>query len=331
MNENIKKTCDLIVENRNAMAKKMFWEMDPNTYAIMAGLLLTANEIKADPDRYQRCKAILNKNAGLFSELRGMAGALVTLKMMAQEDPEAYIKGISEVYGKLRNIHKLTASPYMVMAAMNIYEHGKDVSDADIERLETIYKELKKQHPMLVNDADRGYLSMLATSGLDMEKIPAQVEDAYAACKKLSLDKGAVHSMAQILAFSDKSAEEKSEFVEGLLKGLDKNHTPIAKDRGLAVLGALSLLDIPKEQLVSDISDASNYLKGKPGFKWYNEGTRMRTVYAALAVFLTYAKDNQSIGKAISSNIAMTIAEEILMVVIVVAIVATINSSSSSH
>nr|AIF26520.1 hypothetical protein [uncultured bacterium fosmid pJB39A3] len=328
MNENIKQTCDLIVENRDALAKKMFWEMDANAYSIMAGLLTTAGGIEADAARYQECKEILKKNAAIFSELRGFSGAMVVIKMMAQADPEAYIKGVSEVYGKLRNIHKLTASPYMVMAAMNIYSHqGTDLSDADIERLEELYKVLKKQHPMLVDDGDRGYLSMIVTSGMDLDTVPGRINDAYEVCKKLSIDKNSVHSMAQILAFSDKSPEEKFEFVDGVLKGLAKNHTPISKTEGLAVLGALALLNIPREQLINDITDASNYLKSKSGFRWYNEGKRLRTVYAALAVFLTYAKDKESLAGAISANIAMNIAEELMMLIIMIAIVTSISSS----
>jgi len=332
MNENIKNTCDLILGNRDALAKKMTWEMDPNTYAIMAGLLTAANGIKADPARYQTCKEILKKNAGLFSELRGLAGAMVATKMMMQADPEAYIKGVSEVYSNLRKIHKMTASPYMVMAAMNLFEHnGTEVPDEDIERFEALFATLKKQHPIIVGDADRGYLSMIATSGLDLEKISGLTEEAFEACKKISVNKNAVHSMAQILALSDKSAEEKFAFVDRVIKGLEKNHTPISKDQGLAVVGALSLIDIPTEQLINDITDVSNYLKGKKGFRWFEGGKRLRTTYAALAVFLTYAKENKILAGSISGSIAMSIAEEILMTIVVIIMVSSITSSMVSH
>lgn len=331
MNENVKNTCDLILENRNAMEKQMFWEMDANTYALMAGLLATARNVHADPEKYKECKKILQKNAGVFSEMRGLAGAVVVTKMMMADDPEKYVKGVTEVYHKLRDIHKLTASPYMVMAAMNIYENnGVEGADEAIERLEALYKELKDKHPMLINDTDRGYLSMIATSKMNLAEVTQRIEAAYDMCNKLSIDKDAVYSMAQMLAFSDKSAENKFEFVEGILSGLDANHTPISKGQGLVLLGVLSLLDMPKEELVQDISDASEYLKGKSGFKWFDESQRMRTVYAALAVFLTYAKDKSALGSNISSNIAMNIAEEIVLLIVVITAMTTATIAASN-
>lgn len=330
MNEKIKNLCDEIIANRNALKKSMRWEVDSNTYAVMAGILTASKGVQADSDKYKKCKEILHKHVNAFSEVRGTVQAVVIVKMMMCEDPEAYALGVIEIYKKLRSIHKLTASPYMVMAAMNIYEHvGVDGADADIEKLENVYKELKKQHPLLISDEDRGYLSMLVGAGADIDRTVERIEASYEACKKISIDKNAVHSLAQVLALSEMNPEMQMEFVSEIIEGLKKNKTRISKDYGLTILGAMAMLNMPTEQLISDITEASNYLKGKDGFKFYNVTKGLRTTYAAIAVFTAYA-DDCKISSVINTNIAMNIVEEIILMMTVAVITTTTAAASSA-
>ena len=67
---------------------------------------------------------MLKQKVSVFNAFRGVAFTLVITKMVLQDNPEAYLDGVMSVYQKLRSIHKLTASPYMVMAALTIYENG---------------------------------------------------------------------------------------------------------------------------------------------------------------------------------------------------------------
>lgn len=91
---------------------------------------------------------MLKKKVSVFNEFRGVAFTLVINKMVLQDNPEAYLDGVMSVYKKLRSIHKLTASPYMVMAALTIYENGgSEKADWNIAKLEDIYKKQKSAHP----------------------------------------------------------------------------------------------------------------------------------------------------------------------------------------
>lgn len=330
MNDKLRNMCDLMMDNRNELKRKMVWEMDTNTYAIMGGILTSAKGIKADPEQYKACKKLLKSKVNAFSEIRGISGAIVVLKMMMAENSEEYIDGVVTVYKKLRSLHKLTASPYMVMAAMNIYESkGLESADEEIERLEKLYKGLKEDHPFLITDSDRGYLSMLINMDINVESALVDIEKNYEACKTISLSKNTAYSLAQVMALSKRTPEENNEYIRTVLKGLKANGKRINKEYGLTVIGALSLLGMSFDELIREITDADNYLKGKKGFRWFNQSKGLRVTYAALMVFLSHA-DESTMVETMSSTIAVIIAEEILIMLMIMIVSANAASHSAS-
>jgi len=334
MEELLKQKCDLIVANREKYKKKMFWEIDSADCAVMAALISASLDMEADADKYTECKKLLRKTVSFLSEFRGIAESMVITKMTTKDDPEEFINGAIEVYKKLKALHAFSASPYLVMAAINIYEAGGEAAaDENIEKLEELYKGIKKDHPLLVSGRDRGYISMLILLGVDIEKTIKEIADCYEACRQFAFDKDAVHSLAQILALSTKSVEEKSSEVKEMLDLLKANKKPISKGVGLSSLGIMPLLNTSVEDKVSLISEVDDYLKTQNGFKWYQESGRIRRVYACLIIFMTYAKDqNEALSSVISSTLTMTLIEEIIMLLLASNVaVSTAASSSSSN
>lgn len=331
MDERLKQKCDLIIANRAIFKKKMFWDTESNACAIMAAMMTASKDIDADAEKYTECKKILKKTVSIFSEFRGIADTMVITKMTMQEDPKAYIDGAIEVYKMLKKVFILSASPYLVMTAINIYEMGGvEKAQENIEKLDELYKKLKKEHPLLVWGNDRAYLSMLISFNLDIDKTVMEISDCYEACKKLSFDKDAVHSLAQILALSSMTAMEKSEEVEAILKGLKENKKPFSKTMGFSSLGALTLMKQSVDEKVEAICEVDEYLKNQKGFKWY-DGIKIRRVYAALIVFLTYAGgENAELASNISSNLAIALIEELIMLMIISSTAANAARSSSS-
>lgn len=331
MNDNIKKTIDLILDNKESFRRQMLWEVDSNTYAIIGGILTASKEIEANPELYKECKKILRKNISGFSEIRGVIGAIVAVKMMMVEDKIAYVQGIETVYKKLRSLHKFTASPYMVLAAINIYEsRGIEGADEEIDKLESLYKGLKEKHPFLVTDEDRGYLSMLINANINVEKALDDIEDNFVACKDLTFSKDTAYSLAQVLALSKESPEVNHDMVKKIMDGLKANKKRIDKSFGLTVLGALTLLGVDEDQLIQDIIETDEYIKGQRGFKWYNQSMGLRITYAALFVFLAYSKVS-GISQTLSTNIAVVIAEQIMTLIIIMLCTVNTTRSSSSN
>ena len=333
MNAQLQEKCEQVVRNHELLYKKMIWEAGSNDVAIMASFILASMGIDADPDRYTECKKILKNNVNIFSEFRGIGEAMVITKMTLKDDPEAYLKGCLEVYKKLRDIHKLTASPYMVMAAITIYEKGGlEHADENIAKLEELYKEERAIHPLLINDMDRGYLSMIITHCSDHRTVSAEIERCYDQAKDLSwIDKDAIHSMAQVMSLSDKPAEQKVELVRALLDGLKVAKHPASKTYGLPALAAFSLLDMSPETIVPEIAEAADYLKQQKGFKWYSVDARTRVMYASLLVFMAHVGvDDMSLAGSISSTLAMVLVEQLIMLLIIVSVSASRAAASSS-
>ncbi len=333
MDEKLQILCDRLVSDKKILKKKMHGEMDSNATSTMAAFMYAGAGKKVDIDRYAECKKILKKNVNIFSEFRGLAFTLVVTKMALSDNPEEYLSGAMTVYKKLRNRHKFTASPNMVMAALTLYEYGGiSKADENIEKLDELYKKLQKDHPLLVCDEDRGFLSMIIASGANVDRVVEEITACYEAGKKIYVFKNSIHSMAQVLSMNSMKAEEKIEKVNELIKGFKAAKKSVSKEYGLGAVGALTLLNMPTDEIVAKVSEVDDYLKHQKGFKWYSVSSRkIRRLYAQLLVMIAYLpEDNTMMTSMISSTIAMAILEEVIMLILIVSINMSIRSSSSS-
>lgn len=334
MNTEVIKMIDQIVEDRKALRSKMIWEMDSNSMAIMSAFMFAASGKTADVEKYAACKKMLKKKVSVFSEFRGIAFTMVVTKMVLSNNPEEYLEGALAVYKKLREKHKLTASANMVLAALTIYENGGvEKADENIEKLEQIYADMKKKHPILTGDDDRGFIAMIVASGADSEAIGTEIEECYKANKKLTINKEAVQRLSQVLSLSSKSTQQKALEVQAMVDGFKKAKKRVSKDFGLPALGAMVLMDTPVDEIIPEVVEIDEYLKKQPGFKWYSTNPQIRRMYAQVIYMLVYFKESNSmITSIMASTIAMIIMEEIIMMIMInSAIISTSHSSSSSN
>lgn len=325
MNSQTINLLDNIVEDMNLLKKKMIWEADSYAMATISAFLFASANKRADIDRYVECKKYLKKHVNLFSEIRGIAEAIVITKMCLSANYEEYLTGVVETYKKLRKIHKLTASAYMVMAAINIYEGGgANKEDENIEKLESVYKEMKADHFWLTGDEDRPFLAMMVSRDMDIRSISADISACYEACKKMSLSKETMHTASQIMALSEKSVETKVADLNDTVNAL-KEHKLKGMRYELMPMGAtLGLIDGTPYEKATAIKEIFDYLKTKKGFKWYIGG-RQRTLYAILA----YALENLDGDKAALNSVISTTLTNIIIQQIILLIILTSSSNSA--
>ncbi len=330
MDEKLTALVDQIAADRTELRKKMLWETDSNACAIMAAYLCASANKHVDAEKYAECKKILKKSVSVFSEFRGIAFSLVATKMALADDAQKYIDESFQVYKKLRSLHKLTASPYMVMASLIIYENGGlDKADENISKLEELYKKLKSEHPMLIWDSDRGFLAMLVTSGLNIDAVVEEIESGYEANKKVALSKDSVHTMAQVLSIVPKPTDAKAQMVKDLIAGFKAAKIPVSKEYGLGAVGALTLLDKSTDEIISMTAEVDAYLKTKKGFKWYSISARQRHMFAQMIVAIAYLPESSLVSSTVVANtIATILVEEVMMMILISTMVA--NSSASS-
>lgn len=331
MNTNTRNLLDQIVEDMNLLKKKMVFEADSYALATISAFLFASAGKRADIDKYVECKKYLKKNVSVLSEMRGIAEAIVITKMCLANDYEEYLSGVMAVYKKLRKLHKLTASAYMVMAAVNIYEGGgMDKADANIEKLETVYKEMKAEHFWLTGDEDRPFIAMMVSRDMNIAAISSEISECYEACRKMSLSKEAMHTASQILSLSGRSVEAKVADMSETMTALKKYKVRGMKSDLMPMAAALGFVNAGPEEKAKEIREIYDYLKTQKGFKWYI-GARQRSLYSILGYALgNVEEDSAALNSVINATLTNIILEEIIYMTIVIS-AANSSHSSSSH
>lgn len=332
MDTNMKALLDQIVEDMNLLQKKMFWEMDSSAMATISAFLFARAGKRADIDRYVECKNYLKKNVSVWSEIRGIAQAIVITKMCLAEDYAEYLSGVMDAYKKLRALHKFTASAHMVMAAINIYEGGgKENADANIDKLEAVYKGMKTDHFWLTGDEDRPFIAMMVTRNVSVDALSPEISNCYEACKGMSFSKEAMHTASQILALSGKSVETKVAEMSATVDVLKANGIKGMKSDLMPMAAALGFIDSSAEEKARDIKEIYDYLKTQKGFGWYIGGTR-RSLYSVLAYALGNIEgDGAVMNSVIGTTLTNIIIEEIIIMTIIITAANASRSSSGSN
>lgn len=325
MNLQTQNFLDQIVEDMNQLKHKMIWEADSYAMATISAFLFASANKRADIDKYVECKKYLKKHVNVFSEIRGISEAIVITKMCLSNDYEEYLAGVVDTYKKLRSIHKFTASPYMVMAAVNIYEGGGLAkADENIEKLETVYKEMKANHFWLTGDEDRPFLAMMVSRDMNISSISAEISACYEACKTMSLSKETMHTASQIMSLSGKSVEAKVTDLNNTVTALKEHKLRGMKYELMPLAAALGLIEGTPDEKAAAIKENFDYLKTKKGFKWYIGGTQ-RTFYS----ILSYALENLEGDKATLNSVISTTLTNIIIQQIILLIILTSAANSS--
>lgn len=331
MNAKTQELLDQIVADKMALQMKMLWEADSNAMASLSAFLFASAGKRADIDRYVECKKYFKKHVNVFSEMRGIAEVIVITKMCLSHDYEEYLSGVTTVYKKLRSIHKLSASPYMVLTAINIYEGGGiERADENIEKLENVYKEMKSDHFWLTGGEDRPFIAMLVSRNIDFAAISTEISACYEASKKMSFSKETMHTTSQIMALSAKSVEIKVADLKEMMDSLKRHKLVGMKYQLMPTAAALGLIKGTPDEKGAEIKEIYNYLKKQKSFKWYIGGMK-RSLYSMLAYAIENLDEEQTtLNSVISTTLTNIIIEEIILFIIISSSVNSARSSSSS-
>ncbi len=322
---------DQIAEDMNLLKKKMRWEADAYAMSTISAFLFANANRRADINKYVECKKYLKKNVSIFSEIRGIAEAIVITKMCLADDYEGYLSGVVETYKKLRKIHKLTASAFMVMAAINIYE-GSDSNkiDENIDKFETVYKEMKADHFWLTGDEDRPFIAMMVSADVNIASLSEDISICYEACKAMSLSKQTMHTVAQIMSLSGKCVEAKADDLKDTIAALKRYQLKGMKYDLMPMAAALGFIEATPDEKAASIKENYDYLKKKKGFKWYIGG-KQRSLYAILAYALVNMDGDRTVlNSVISSTLTNIIIQQIMLMIIMISLSYTSSSYNSS-
>ena len=333
MREIVQSRVDLLLENQKAMRKAFCLEDSLTTGVVAASY---AEKDKAiDTDSIKEARKLLKKKQGIFSDLRAYNEITISARMALSGNPEKYLDELSEVYDKLKK-GKLFGSAYRVLAAMTVVDLGR-FSEADriVERTNEIMKGMLKQHPFLTTEEDTCFAVILAITNKSVEDILDELEESYKRTKKLSINGDSAYSLSQVLTAYTKSAEEKADKAAQLLDAFKAVGITYGRGFELPSLGVLIGIDADKDEIVKEVIEVSDLLKGKMGFGFFDLFDNSRLMFGSMLVSGAYlagdcAANASGIGNDIGRVLALETVIFITMMYIVSMSVATTTCTTSS-
>ena len=308
MNNALDQKCDLLIRNCSVIHRKYF--LNDKLLALMASLIFTSEDKEADTQRLKECKKILEKNTGLLSNLRENPELVILSKMALSDDPEKYIKNVSEVYKKIHKGTKLENS-YMALSAVLICDLGRqDEADDLIAKADQIRTLMDKAHPVLTSADDTSFIMFLALTDKSADTIVKDIEEAYDYLKntcKVKASSDAVQGISEVLAISYGDTKDKCDKVVRLFNTFTDRKAKFGNGSDFIVLGSLINVNTDTDTLVNEVLEAEVRLKDLKGFKDDELDRQKRMMYASMLVAETYGMRSAVIGNSIISNALTTV------------------------
>ena len=331
MNDIIMKRTELFVSNWSLIHKGFF--LEDNLLITVAAADFAQKDKTADVELLKDCRKLLREKQGLMSEFRGNNELAVSTKMALSGNPEKYVDEIIEVYNLFQK-GKFFSSAYRVLAAMTVCDAGRfSEAESIVERTNALLNGMNKKHPFITSNEDTCFTVLLAMTDKEVDNILAELEETYQYIKKsFALHEDAAYSLAQVLTTFGGNLEDKRDKVLDIYNTFKAKGAKYGKDFELAALGSLIDIDIDKEELVSEIIEVSDYLKGKKGFGMLDMGRQERLLFGTMLVAGAYAPDNyKTDASIIGGTVARVITEQIAMCAIIMIAASSSVAASSSN
>lgn len=326
MNLELKRKCELLVKNRDAMQEIFPW--DNGSMRLAGSSFFVGLNLNADIRRLKACGEILKQKSGIFSSYRGNIKMPLICKMAISEDPEQYFEDVDSIVQQMKALRWI-GTDYKILAAMTLRDHRNmtEIPDA-IEKMVSLYQGMKKNHPWLTSGEDVPFAAILAVSDLDTDALMREMENCYQELSQIFPDKNALQSLSHILAIGPANTGTKCQKVASICSLLKENKHKYGTGPGLTVLGTLSMLDLTVEQAAAEIMEADDYLKSQKGFGSFSMGDTVRRMYAALMVMDTHMPPaSHSHESLVNSVLAMVIAMEVCMMIVMTSVMVTTTTN----
>jgi len=327
MNTELQKSCELFVQNRDAIKKGFSLE---NAYIItMCANLYASKTTSVDVEQLKECKKILKANTGAFSNFRAHAQMALLSNMALADDPTDYLLRVTDTYNRLKTGWVLS-SEYLVVAAMCICnENRPDSTEEIVQRTLEIYKNMKENHPFLTSAEDATFAALLAMSGLDIVSVTEEMEACFKILNTKFFSGNAVQSLSHVLALSTDDTAKKCDKIMAIFNGLKEKGMKFGTGTELATLGGLALLDMDVDTIVSQMQEVDSYLHSQKGFGSLGIGARQRLMYAALIVMNNNIPMVENIqAAALNGVVGLIIAQQTAMMAAIAASTAASSASS---
>lgn len=331
MQEELKRSCDQLIENYSRIREGNRFEYDSLLTAGAA--LYLAKGVEVDAEGLARCGKLLRQRKGVFSSFRGIAEFIVRCKMALADDPEAYLEQLDAVYGGLKSIFSDQQTLLAAMVIVDLAEPARQA--AAVEKTKSIYREMRSAHPWLTSQEDMPFAALMAVTGKDGSALYEEAEKNYELLRQNLLAGSESRQMlSHILAICPGHAESKCDKLCSMDRGLRKAKHALSRDRSISILGTLVGSPLSADALVPMICEADDYLRQFKPFSGLfcvsRDVRRMMAVQMVQASLGESAPAGVPDASAVSSVVSTSIEVAIIMLILTSAIIAGTSAASSS-
>lgn len=292
MKEELKTLVQEYLDNK-ALAEKVFVWGSGYLPPVCASILMKAGR-KFTKEELENARQLIKDNTGIFSDYRGTAMAVMACILAAEPAPESTMMESLEIYNELRKYFSVSEYlPFVSMIIGRLSEHYEYASVC--RRAKVIYDDMKKNHPYLTSKDDVSNAVLLAYSQKTDAEIGTELENCYNELKKYFSSSNDVQALSQVLTIGEGNWQDSTARFIRIFDGLKARGYKYGKDSRLPILGALSVISAPEEELIQDVIDICEALKGQKGYGFFGLGKTDRLMHAAMLVSTYYAKQRNDL------------------------------------
>lgn len=327
MREELRKQCEIFLENRDVVKETFKWEISL-LFPVCASVFTNKGQV-ATKEKLQECSEMVKKDAGIFSEFRGNAKLAVISMLATEENPNEIWSVTQRYYKKLRE--QFQPSPYLAVAAVVLAQNVEEnEAEQYIIRGKKLYEMMKKNHPFLTYKEDSIFAILLGMSNdTNDDAVMERVEKAYHYLKGHFSSSNDVQSLSHCLSIVSGNVDERCNKVVRVFDMLKNAGVKYGQRYELASLGALTLIPIEENCIVEDIIAVDTFLSDKKGYKGLcRESKKNRLMHASMIVTSAYCNSDTANVAAITATLAMIAAQEAAMCAIMASTVAASAASN---
>ncbi len=325
MKESLTTICSSFIENRDIIKKTFRWE---NTLILsLCASEFTAKGIAPDGEKMLACRTLIKESTGVFSCFRGIVELPLITKLAACDSPEEKIRKITEIYKSLKTC--FPASQHLAYAAAAL----SDMTDANgaeaiTRRGFSIFKLMRKKHPMLTASEDSVFSLLLAFSAQNDNALIEDMEFCYRTLKPVFKYSNYVQSMSQVIALAGGDIRENCQRSIALFDELKKLRKKYNKSYELSVLAALAVLPGDICDIAADIAEIDDFLSTQKGYGFWGVSRSARLMHAAALAACDRGADTISDTAAVSATIALIAAQQAATAAVIAASISAYSASS---
>lgn len=310
-----------------ALKRPLAWKTS-SYYIKLCALAFAMEGRRPDPPELIDAIHTIKKRTDLFSYLRSARPYIAAYFLAGGKALDNEFDKLAHCYDVMKNCG-FKSSAYLPIAAHALYSTTTQGSEqAKAEIAQSIFKEMKRNHPFLTSSDDYASSVILASTDQPVDKLMDEIETTYRLLKSSGLHIGnGLQFLSQILIFDPSSPEEKALRCTFITEKLREYKNRISS-MYYGTIGFLALTRNHWEKAVEETLEALAIIKEKKCYGW---GEReFHLMIAAALVCSNYYKNNTETNTTLLRIGVGATVEAIIAAQAAACTVAAVAASSSS-